>query len=262
MPPRSLVPDSSELDRAYEVLARRDPVLRGVIDEYGRPAPFEWHDGGRTGSSMFAAMLLHIVGQQISAVAAFTIFDRIAVAAGGGVPAAGRILSLGSDRLRACGLSNAKAAYAMNLAEAQSSGRVDLENLAGLDDLAVITQLTSIRGIGLWSAQTFLIHNLRRPDVLPAGDLGIRRAIHIRWRLDQLPTVREAQRRGERWAPWRSYAAALLWRSLRPVDEPSDPKARALSTLARHQPGRRPRADPSNHRLPLGGPTNAKKERP
>jgi 3-methyladenine DNA glycosylase/8-oxoguanine DNA glycosylase len=87
-PSGSLVPSKSTWDRAYRSLARRDRVLAEVIAEYGRPPPFQWHDGGRTGSSRFAAMLLHVVGQQISAVAAFTIFDRIATAARGGVPTA------------------------------------------------------------------------------------------------------------------------------------------------------------------------------
>jgi DNA-3-methyladenine glycosylase II len=261
-PPAIGVTDSSsrsralgQHDRAYEALARRDRVLAKVIAEYGHPAPFEWHDGGRTGSSQFAAMLLHIVSQQISAAAAFTIFDRIAVAAGGEVPAAERILSLGGVGLRACGLSNARVAYAMDLADAQVSGRVDLENLAYLDDVTVITVLTSIRGVGLWSAQMFLIHNLARPDVLPAGDPGVRRAIRNCWRLDRLPSAREVRARGEGWTPWRSYAAALLWRSLRPADELSDPKARALAVLARRQADSRPAAEPSDHRLRRYEPT-------
>jgi 3-methyladenine DNA glycosylase/8-oxoguanine DNA glycosylase len=90
-----------------------------------------------------------------------------------------------------------------------------------------------VHGIGLWSAQTFLIHQLHRPDVLPAGDGGIRRAIQQAWELDELPAVNEVRDRAAGWAPYRSYAAALLWRSLRPADEPSDPKARALSREAK-----------------------------
>lgn len=143
---------------------------------YGHPAPFEWHDGGRTGSSQFAAMLLHIVGQQISAAAAFGIYDRISTMLG-------------------------------------------------------------------WSAETFLIHNLHRPDVLPAGDLGIRRAVQTQWRLEKLPPPGQVRSRASAWAPWRSYAAALLWRSLRPQGEASDPKERALIKLgAATKPGRMSRA--------------------
>src|SRR5579875_2870524 len=114
--------------RAYAVLAERDPVLAGVIDVYGTPAPFAWHDGGRTGSSKFAAMLLHVVGQRISAAAAFTIYDRISAAVAG-VPSAPAIASLGPGRLRDCGLSRARAGYAVALAEAQLSGVLDIEHL-------------------------------------------------------------------------------------------------------------------------------------
>jgi 3-methyladenine DNA glycosylase/8-oxoguanine DNA glycosylase len=102
---------------AYRDLARRESVFARLITVYGRPDPFEWHDGGRTGSSQFAAMLLHIVGQQISAVAAFAIYDRISAATGGILAPAG-VLGLGQDRLRACGLSAARARYALALAEA------------------------------------------------------------------------------------------------------------------------------------------------
>jgi 3-methyladenine DNA glycosylase/8-oxoguanine DNA glycosylase len=218
--------------QAYAILADRDPVLAGVINTYGRPRPFEWHDGGRTGSSKFAAMLLHVVGQQISAEAAFTIYDRIASLAGDGVPSAAAIAGLGPQRLQRCGLSGARARYAAALAQAQMSGGLDIENLAGLCDDEVIERLTSVPGIGPWSAQTFLIHNLARPDVLPEADNGIRHAVQRLWHLDTVPSAGEVRRRGVVWSPYRSYAAALLWRSLRPVGELSDPKERALRRRA------------------------------
>jgi len=118
---------------AYRDLARREPVFARLITVYGRPDPFEWPDGGRTGSSQFAAMLLHIVGQQISAVAAFAIYDRIS-AATGGIPASAGVLGLGQDRLRACGLSAARARYALALAEAQTTEAIDIEHLDALGD--------------------------------------------------------------------------------------------------------------------------------
>lgn len=218
----------SEFERQYSYLAGQEPVFARLLREYGRPHPFEWHDGGRTGSSLFAAMTLHIVGQQISAAVAFTVYDRIAAAAGG-IPAPESVMRLGAERLRECGLSRAKVAYILDLAQKQADGLIDIENMAGLDDGEVIAALTAVRGIGLWSAQTFLIHQLHRPDVMPAGDGGIRRAIRDAWKLGELPSVNEVRDRAAAWTPWRSYAAALLWRSLRPAGEPSDPKARALS---------------------------------
>ena len=95
------------------------------------------------------------------------------------------------------------------------------------DDEAV-ARLTAVRGVGLWSAQTFLLHNLARPDVLPEADRGIGQAIQQLWQLERRPSSGQVRRRGLAWSPYRSYAAALLWRSLRPAGEPSDPKERAL----------------------------------
>jgi DNA-3-methyladenine glycosylase II len=213
---------------AYRALRRQEPVFARLIDTYGQIPPFDWHDGGRTGTSLFAAMTLHIVGQQISAVVAFRIYDRLAAACGG-IPTAAAILGVGTERLRQTGLSNAKASYVLALAEAQLSGDIDIEFMAALDDVTIIAELTAIRGIGLWSAQTFLIHNLARPDVIPSSDLGIRRAVAAQWQLAGLPSLKEVSRAATQWAPYRSYAAALLWRSLAPVGQESDPKARAIA---------------------------------
>ncbi|MEV6863378.1 hypothetical protein AB0M44_20535 [Streptosporangium subroseum] len=177
-------------------------------------------------------MALHIIGQQISATVAFIVFDRVAAAIGH-IPTPDSVIALGAERLRECGLSRTKAAYVLDLAQRQTSGLIDIENMASLDDDEAIAVLTAVHGIGLWSAQTFLIHQLHRPDVLPAGDGGVRRAIREAWKLDELPAVGEVRDMATGWAPYRSYAAALLWRSLRPAGEPSDPKARALSREAK-----------------------------
>jgi DNA-3-methyladenine glycosylase II len=227
--------DRSIDPRAYGALGRKDRVFKRLIDVFGEPPPFEWHDGGRTGTSLFAAMTLHIVGQQISAVVAFRIYDRLAAACGG-VPKAAAVLRLGATRLREIGLSNAKVSYVRALADAQIKREIDIEAMAELDDAAIIGELTAIRGIGLWTAQTFLIHNLARPDVLPSGDLGIRRAMAARWGLGDLPSPKAVADIGLRWAPYRSYAAALLWRSLAPVGAESDPKARAIAAEAGDTP--------------------------
>jgi DNA-3-methyladenine glycosylase II len=213
---------------AYRTLGRKEPVFKRLIEVFGRVSPFEWHDGGRTGTSLFAAMTLHIVGQQISAVAAFRTYDRLAAACGD-IPEAATILRLGTLRLRETGLSAAKASYLTALAAAQTNGDIDIEAMADLDDATIIAELTAIRGIGLWSAQTFLIHNLARPDVLPSSDLGIRRAVAAQWKFSELPSPRAIADVATRWAPYRSYAAALLWRSLAPVGAESDPKARAIA---------------------------------
>lgn len=159
-------------------------------------------------------MALHIVGQQISIAAALTIFARVTTAAGGSVTPHS-LLALAADDLRACGLSRAKAAYLHDLAQRQSDGTIDLEHMDDADDATALADLTAVHGVGLWSAQMFLIHQLERPDVLPAGDIGIRRAIQNAWHLTDTPSVDETRRRATAWAPHRTYAAALLWASLR-----------------------------------------------
>lgn len=214
---------------AYTALAAGEPVFARLIGQYGQPDPFEWFDGGRTGDSKFAAMVLHIVGQQISARVAFTVYDRLA-AARWGVPTPESVAELGPQRLRGCGVSTAKAGYLLALADSQTAGAFDIEHLDQATDADAIAALTAVRGIGVWSAETFLVHNLRRPDVLPAGDLGVRRAVSRLWQLEPAPSEQTVRDMALAWTPWRSYAGALLWRSLASPNEPSDPKRRALQT--------------------------------
>lgn len=202
------------VSEAYSSLRRRDRVLRHISGQYGEPDPFAWDDGGRTGTSNFAALLLHIAGQQISTAVAFVLFDRIAVAVGG-LPGPESVVALGPVGLRSVGLSAAKAAYMFGLAEMQLAGAVDVDGLGDLDDRQAVAALTSVRGVGRWSAEMFLIHQLHRPDVLPAGDLGIRRAVEAAWELPALPAVGVVAERARGWSPYRSYAAALLWASRR-----------------------------------------------
>jgi DNA-3-methyladenine glycosylase II len=200
----------------YDALAASDAVLARLVGAHGRPDPFMSGDDGRTASDDFAGMVLHIVAQQISWVAALTIFDRIAAAAGGR-PTTAALGRLGVDGLRACGLSRARASSLLDLAARQDSGLVDLGGMRGLPDDKVISAVTSVRGVGVWTAQMFLIHQLNRSDVLPAGDLRIRRAVQVGWHLTAIPSIGQVQGRGAAWAPYRTYAAALLWRSLQPA---------------------------------------------
>jgi DNA-3-methyladenine glycosylase II len=162
-------------ETAYAALGA-EPVLARLVSVYGPPNPFEWFDGGRTGTSKFAAMVLHITGQRISAAAAFTVFDRIATAAGS-IPGPDSLLTLGTARLRDLGLSEAKAHCLVELAKRQASGRIDLDNMGALSDDEVVSALTAVPGVGSWSAQAFLLRQLRRPDILPADDTGVRCAV-------------------------------------------------------------------------------------
>lgn len=204
------------LDTAYDGLLARDPVLRGLSRRVGRPDPFSFDDdGGRTGSSRFAAMVLHIANQQISTKVALLLFDRISAEVGGGPPDPGGVVALGRDRLHALGLSGAKALAIVDLAWRQLDGDVDLDGVDRLGDEEAVRVLCSLRGVGEWTAQVFLIDQLHRPDVLPTGDVGLRHAVQVAWQCPERPAPEAVRERGRAWAPWRSYAAALLWASLR-----------------------------------------------
>lgn len=200
-------------DDPYERLLALDPVLRSIARLRGRPDPFVWFAAGGAGLTNLAAMVLHIASQQISTTAALAVFGRVRDAAGGRIDPA-IIERLGPDRLRRLGLSRSKSLAITGLARMHLDGTLDTDDLDQLDDRQAIQALTAVRGIGLWTAQMFLIHQLRRPDVLPAGDLGIRQAVRRGWSWPALPPIEEVRRLGERWSPHRTYAAALLWASL------------------------------------------------
>jgi DNA-3-methyladenine glycosylase II len=179
-----------------------------------------WAGGGAVPASNFAALLVHVISQQLSTRVALLLFDRLQEAVGA-VPDPKGVAALGVDRLRGLGLSHAKAVAVAGLAELQLAGALDPDRLGALDDTQAIAALTAAHGVGPWTAQMFLIHQLRRPDVLPAGDLGIRHAVQAAWSLPREPSIQEVEDRGAGWAPYRTYAAALLWASLRPVPAPA-----------------------------------------
>ncbi|MEJ3404055.1 hypothetical protein WDJ51_04875 [Rathayibacter sp. YIM 133350] len=197
----------------YSSLGRLDPLLNGLIEEHGTPDPFLFPDGGRTAHSNFAGMVMHILAQQIATKVALVLYDRL-VEATGGTPTPEAVLRLDVEELRAIGTSHSKATYVRALAEAVQSGQLDIEGLESVGDAEAEAALTRVKGIGPWSAEMFLIHQLRRGDILPAGDLGIRAAVRNLDSLEAVPSIDAVRARGEAWAPYRTYAAALLWRSL------------------------------------------------
>jgi DNA-3-methyladenine glycosylase II len=199
--------------RAFAALGQADPVLAGLAESCGLPDPFFFPDGGRTTGSNFAAMTLHILGQQISTKVAFVLYDRLA-AATGGTPTPDAVLRLSAGRLRELGTSRSKAEYLRSLAEHVATGELDIENMRELTDQQAVGALTHVKGVGVWTAEMFLIHQLHRADILPAGDLGIRKAVRNVYHLGETPTVDQVRQRGLAWAPYRTYATALLWRSL------------------------------------------------
>jgi DNA-3-methyladenine glycosylase II len=190
---------------AVRHLRRVDPHLRAIIDRIG-PCRLEPHP------DRFGALVRSIISQQISSKAATSINQRLA-AHGGEPHRPRRLIELGEPVLRSAGLSGAKARYVLNLAEAVDSGHVPLDDIDdSWDEPKIIANLTSVKGIGVWTAEMFLIFVLNRPDVLPASDLGIRAAIKDRHGLAELPKPRECFALAEPWRPYRTIASWYFWR--------------------------------------------------
>ena len=197
---------------AVEALRQADPVLRNVIDEVGPLGDFF---AGRP-TDHYGVLVRSIVGQQLSTRSAGAIYARLLDRFEGHPPTPEEVLADDPDELRtAVGLSHAKIRYLRSLADHILDGSLALDRLADLPDEEVVDALTAVSGIGPWSAQLFLMLHLRRPDVLASGDLGIRRAVMIRYRLPSMPKPAEVEAIGERWRPYRTLACMYLWRSLR-----------------------------------------------
>ncbi len=212
-------------------LRASDPVLARLIDELGelpdgrqgRPHP---HDH-------YGALLRSIVGQQLSVKAASAIYSRILQRYGGRPPTPAQVLAEDPDQMRAAvGLSAAKVGFLRSLAEHVQDGRLELSRLHSLQDDEVLATLSAVKGIGEWTAQMFLMFHLGREDVLPLGDLGIRRAIQRTYGLPALPDPQEVEAIAQPWRPHRTLACRHLWRSL--ANEPAaTPKTTAASLRAR-----------------------------
>jgi DNA-3-methyladenine glycosylase II len=196
----------SDPGEAIAYLRRADPVLGAIIDRVGDYAiTYREPD--------FESLVRSIVYQQLSGRVAAVILERRVHAAGGVLPPPS-FLQLRSTRMRALGLSTAKTAYIRDLARQTRDGVLVFDGLAGLSDREVVEALTQVKGIGEWTAHMFLMFALRRPDVLPTGDLGLRNAIRRAYRFEALPLPAEIERLAHAWRPWRSVATWYLWRSL------------------------------------------------
>jgi DNA-3-methyladenine glycosylase II len=196
--------------KALHHLRAADGRLAGVIDAVG-PCRISYTE------PEFGSLVRSIVYQQLSGRVASVIFGRLTEATGLPIrPAA--ILQLTSEQLRAAGLSKQKAAYINDLAARARS--IQFSRLPELTDEEVVARLTAVKGVGVWTAQMFLLFSLRRPNVLPTGDLGIRTAIRRLWEMDQLPSPKQVEEIAAPWHPWCSVASWYLWRSLEQKPEP------------------------------------------
>jgi DNA-3-methyladenine glycosylase II len=199
---------ASDYARARRVLARRDPVIRDLMRRFG-----ECGLAKAQRTDPFRALLHAIIAQQLSTKAAATIEGRFA-ALFDGRPTAAAIVATPDERLRAVGISPQKLGYIRDLCARTLNGSLALDALETLRDEDVIVALTSVKGIGRWTAEMFLMFRLHRPDVLPVGDLGIVKAVQRAYRLRLAPTPVRLTRLGENWRPYRSVACWYLWASL------------------------------------------------
>lgn len=194
--------------RACRELTAVDATMGRLIECYGVSAL-------RSRGDPFGTLARSVVGQQISVKAADAVWARVAAFLGEVTPE--RVLTAAGEQLRGCGLSVRKVEYLADLAARFHDGRIRPERWHGMDDLALVAELSATRGIGVWTAEMLLIFNLLRPDVFPLDDKGLQKAVAIHYREGLVPSRRELVAFGERWRPWRSVATWYLWRSLDPV---------------------------------------------
>ena len=204
---------TSRSQQGLDHLAAVDPVKEALIGEHGPPRELF---SRRRGRSRFELLAESICYQQLAGKAAEAIWRRVvALTNGPFTPEA--VLAVGAAPLRAAGFSNAKTASVLDLASKVASGDVRLERIGRLDDEAVIAQLVTVRGIGRWTAEMFLMFTLHRPDVWPVGDLGVRAGYGRAYGFATIPSAKELAPLGDRFRPWRSLAAWYCWRVVQPI---------------------------------------------
>jgi len=201
----------SALDRAQADLSARDAKMAAVIERVGPCTLLP-----RTEGTHFGHLARNIIYQQLSGSAAATIHGRFAALVGGEAqaPDPHAVLALDEDALRSCGLSVAKVRAVQDLARHVVDDRLPLHALDRMSDDEIIAALVPVRGIGLWTAQMFLMFRLGRPDVLPVLDLGVRKGAQRIYRTRALPDATRLTKIARNWRPWASVASWYCWRVL------------------------------------------------
>ncbi|MDP1794047.1 MAG: DNA-3-methyladenine glycosylase 2 family protein [Acidimicrobiales bacterium] len=194
--------------KAERVLAKTDPVMARLIKDNG-PCTL----GTPTPGSEFVTLCRSIVFQQLAGRAAATIHGRFVAAIGGKVTLAA-VLAAPFEDLRGAGLSTAKALSVKDLAEAHGDGRIKPRKLRSLSDDEIVAELVSVRGIGRWTAEMFLMFHLGRLDVWPTGDLAVRNGFAKAWGLPESPKPKEMEPMGDRFRPYRSVVAWYCWTAI------------------------------------------------
>jgi DNA-3-methyladenine glycosylase II len=202
--------DGSAFDAADVHLAMVDPVLAELVQRLG---PIREHPEAMT-SDRFAALILAIVRQQLSTAVADAIYQRFLQFFGGHVPTPRQVVEAGDALRPTAGLSHAKDRTIRALAAEVAAGTLDLNGLPDLPDDEAMRRLTAVTGIGPWTAGVFLMFGLHRPDVLVAGDLGIRKAVQLAYDQPELPRPAIIESLAEAWRPYRTRGCFYLWASV------------------------------------------------
>ncbi len=197
-----LQPTPDDIAAAREALVAADPVLAAV---HAQTPPFEW----RLRVGGFEGLFRMIVEQQVSVASAASVWARLREGLGEITPE--RLLDHDLEQLRGMGLSRQKATYGQGMARAQIAGEIDLEHLSNLDDQSAIAALTALKGVGLWTAEAYLLMCEGRLDVFPGGDVALQEAIRWADGAEARPDQKAAYARAEIWRPYRAVATHLLW---------------------------------------------------
>ena len=196
-------------EQACRDLMKQDRILKNIIPKYGSGFLV-------TRGDAFTTLARAIVGQQISVAAAQAVWDRVVLASKKKINPK-NILALSVQELRDAGLSGRKVEYIRDLADHFDSGRLHANQWQEMDDESVIKELSSIRGIGRWTAEMFLIFNMVRPNILPLDDVGLIKAISLNYFSGEPVSRHEAREVAANWAPWRTVATWYMWRSIDPI---------------------------------------------
>ncbi|XP_050230445.1 alkylbase DNA glycosidase-like protein mag2 [Mercurialis annua] len=197
---------TGEIDRALQHLQNSDPLLKTLISDSKQPT-FE------SNTSPFLSLSRSILYQQLAINAAKSIYTRFLTLCGGesGLKPE-KILSLSAQQLREIGVSGRKASYLHDLAEKYRNGALSDSLILEMNDEMLLTSLTAVKGIGVWSVHMFMIFSLHRPDVLPVGDLGVRKGVQSLYGLKELPQPLIMEQLCEKWRPYRSVGSWYMWR--------------------------------------------------
>ena len=200
--------DAEYWDLACEKLMKQDRIMKKVIPKFR-------DTGVVSRGDPFLTLARSIIGQQISVAAAQAVWNRFEASMTKVTPK--NVIAMDPEALRAAGLSYRKVEYVKDLADHFHTKGLSKTKWHLLEDEIVIKELTSIRGIGRWTAEMFLIFNLKRPDVLPLDDIGLLRGISMNYFSGEKVTRAEAREVAENWAPYRTVATWYLWRSIDPI---------------------------------------------